>query len=123
MLFAALLSLATTSPAPAADPASFQSVGWLLLAFAALAGAINQILGVFEKLKGMKTPDPGSVSADRVAALEHRVHQVELNIAGKMGEISSKFESISSTLTNLQSDWNYAIGKIDGRTEAQAKND
>jgi len=108
--------LADAAPV-AADPASAQSVGWILLSVAGLAAAANQILGLVRGFRSMQAPDPGSASADRVKALEDRVRSVELKMENHMGSINAKFDSISSTLTNLQSDWNYALGKIDGRNE------
>lgn len=119
MLFAVPLVPLLADAAPAAsDPASYQSAGWLLLGLAGLAGAVNQILGVFEKLKAMKAPEPGTVSADRVDALEKRMHSVEIQIAQHMGGIDSKFQSINQTLTALQTDWSYQIGRLDGQRES-----
>lgn len=114
LLLPALLAAAPVN----ADPQSAQSVGWILLGLAALATAANQILGLFERFRAMRAPDPGSVSPDKVQSLEARVRGLELKMENVMGRIDSKFESISQTLTNLQSDWNYAIGKIDGRSES-----
>jgi hypothetical protein len=112
-----LASAAPVAPPAHSDPESYQSVGWLLVCAGSLAVTINQVLGVFAKIKELKTPTPGSVSGDRVKALEDRMHNMELTVANHMGSIKSQFDSISQTLTNLQSDWNYAIGKIDGRSE------
>ena len=99
------------------DPAGFQSVGWILLALAALAAAANQILGLIEKFRGPLPAPQHPITEDRVKALETRVHSIELKIESHFGAIQSQFHSISQTLTNLQSDWNYAIGRIDGRNE------
>lgn len=100
------------------DPASAQSVGWILLGLAALATAANQILGLFERFKAMKAPEPGTVSEDRVKAIEDRVHAMELSVASSMGSITTQIENIKGSLTHIVSDFNYAIGRIDGRTEA-----
>lgn len=119
MLFAVPFVPLLADAAPVAnDPASYQSAGWLLLGLAGLAGAINQILGVFEKVKAMKAPEPGSVSEDRVKAIEDRVHAMELSVASSMGSITTQIENIKGSLTHIVSDFNYAIGRIDGRTEA-----
>lgn len=101
------------------DPASAQSVGWMILALAAAAGGANQLLALWRNLRGLSQPEPGHVSGDRVAAIEKKVRELELKIENHMGGINSKFDSISQTLTNLQTDWNYAIGRIDGRSESQ----
>lgn len=112
--FTLLAEAAPTLP----DPSSYQGVGWLLLGLAALAAAGNQAMSFLEKVRTIRQPSPGDVSADRVKALEDRMHSVELKMENHMGQISAKFESIAQTLTNLQADWNYAVGRIDGRTEA-----
>jgi hypothetical protein len=116
-----LASAAPGSPPADSDPQSYQSIGWLLVCLGSLAVTINQILGVLAKVRDLKSPTPGSVSGDRVKALEDRMHTMEISVANHMGGIKSQFDSISQTLTNLQADWNYAIGKIDGRSEASGK--
>jgi hypothetical protein len=116
-----LASAAPGSPPADSGPQSYQSIGWLLVCLGSLAVTINQILGVFAKVRELKSPSPGSVSGDRVKALEDRMHTMEISVANHMGGIKSQFDSISQTLTNLQADWNYAIGKIDGRSEASGK--
>ena len=116
-----LASAAPGSPPADSDPESYQAIGWLLVGLGSLAVTINQILGVFAKVRELKSPSPGSVSGDRVKALEDRMHTMEISVANHMGGIKSQFDSISQTLTNLQADWNYAIGKIDGRSEASGK--
>lgn len=100
------------------DPSSAESIGWLLLALAALVGAGNQAMGLLEKFRTARAPAPGEISEDRVKALESRVLDLEMKMENHLGRIAAKFESISTTLTNLQSDWNYAVGRIDGRSEA-----
>jgi len=116
-VFLALVLADAAPPVPPGDPASYQSAGWLLLGLAGLATAGNQILGFVAKFRSMREPEPGSVSADRVKALEQRGHAVEISVATSMGAINSKFEAISQTLTNMASDWNYAVGRLDGRAE------
>lgn len=111
--------LAETAPL-AADPASAQSVGWILLGLAALCTAANQILGLFERFRAMKAPEPGTVSEDRVKAIEDRVHAMELSVASSMGAINTQVENIKNSLTHIVSDFNYAIGRIDGRTEVNS---
>lgn len=113
------LSLATTATAALPDPSSAQSVGWITLTLAALFAAGNQGMGFLEKFRAARKPDPADVSLDRVKALEERMQKVELKMENHMGQISAKFDAISTTLTNLQSDWNYAVGRIDGRHETQ----
>lgn len=109
--------LADAAPVAAGDPASYQSAGWILLGLAGLATAGNQILGLIEKFRGMRAPEPGTVSADRVKALEDRMHAMEISVATSMGSINSQIENIKSSLTHIVSDFNYAIGRIDGRSE------
>lgn len=101
------------------DPASAQSVGWVILSLAAAAIALEKLLSLWRGMRSMQLPDPSVPSADRVKALEDRVRTVEIQVATHLGSIDSKFAAISQTLTNLQSDWNYALGKIDGRSESQ----
>lgn len=113
-----LTLLAELSPPPAADPASFQSVGWLLLALASLAGGANQIMGLVAKFRDLRTQSPGEVSADRVKALEDRMHAMEITVATSMGGITTQVENIKASLTHIVSDFNYAIGRIDGRNES-----
>ena len=103
--------------APAGDPASYQSAGWILLALAGLAAAGNQLLGFVEKIRSLRAPEPGAISPERIKALEDRVHGVELRIENHMGAINSKMDGFTSSLTRIVSDFNYAIGRIDGRTE------
>ena len=110
-----LLELAASLP----DPKSAESLGWLFLGLLGLLGGVDRALAVKKKLREERSPVPGEVTEDRVAALEARVKKMELRMEHHMGEISAKFESIFSTLTNLQTDWSYAIGRIDGRTESQ----
>ena len=112
-----LLSLVADAAPIAHAPDSAASVGWLVLTIAAAATALNQVLGLVRNFKGIQAPDPSLPSADRVKALEERVRTVEIQMATHMGSIDSKFAALSQTLTNLQSDWNYALGKIDGRSE------
>lgn len=101
----------------ASDPASAQGVGWTVLSIAAAAAALERLVALWRSLKGMQTPDPSVPSTDRVKALEDRMRAMEIQVATHMGSIDSKFAQLSQTLTNLQSDWNYALGKIDGRNE------
>lgn len=117
MLLALLLAQAAPSPLP--DPASAQSVGWLTLTLAALVAAGNQGMSFLEKFRAARAPEPGQVTNDRVKALEDRMHSMEMKMENHMGAMSSQFKSISDTLTNLQTDWNYALGRIDGRHESQ----
>jgi hypothetical protein len=109
--------LADAAPPIASDPASAQSVGWVVLSIAAAAAALERVLALVKGLRSMQAPSPGTASADRVKALEDRLHTVEIQIATHMGGIDSKFASINQTLTNLQTDWSYQIGKLDGRNE------
>lgn len=106
--------LANAVPPVASDPASAESVGWIILAIAAAAVSLEKILSVVRGFREMQAPDPGSVSADRVKALEDRVRTTEIQLASHMGAIDSKFQQISQTLTSLQNDWSYQIGKLDG---------
>jgi len=109
-------SLADASPI-SGDPSSYQSVGWLLLSLAALAGAGNQIMGLISKFRDLRTQAPGEVSADRIKALEEKVSAVELRMERHMGSIETRIESLTKTLTMIVSDFNYAVGRIDGRGE------
>ena len=107
--------IAAAAPAANADPNSYQSAGWLLLALAGLAAAANQIMGLVEKFRAMRAPEPGEVSADRVKAIEDRLGTIELRLERQMGSIESELSSLKNTLTHIIADFNYAIGKLDGR--------
>lgn len=112
-----LLPLLADAAPVASDPTSYQSAGWILLALAGLAATGNQLLGFFEKFKALRAPEPGAVSVDRVKALEDRMHAMEISVATSMGSINTQMENIKSSLTHIVSDFNYAIGRIDGRSE------
>lgn len=109
-----LLSLLAELPAP--DSAA--SVGWIILSLAAAAKGIESVFGMVRGFKGLQAPDPNTASTDRVKAVEDRLHALEIQIATHMGGINSKFGEINQTLTNLQSDWSYSIGRLDGRRES-----
>jgi hypothetical protein len=113
MLLAALIA-----SAPLPDPGSAESVGWLILTIAGTALALDRILSLWRGMRSIQAPDPAVPSTDRVKALEDRIRTVEIQMATHMGSIDSKFSALTQTLTNLQSDWNYALGKIDGRSES-----
>lgn len=107
--------LTLLADAPPADPSSYQGAGWLLLALAGLATAGNQIMGLIEKFRTLKTPDPGEVSSDRVKALEDRVCNLEVRLERQMGAISSELSALRGTLTHIVADINFALGQQDGR--------
>jgi len=110
------LSLVIASaPLADSDPASFSNAGWLLLGLAGLAAAANQLMSLVEKFRSMRAPDPGEVSADRVKAIEDRLGTIELRLERQMGSIESELSSLKNTLTHIIADFNYAIGKLDGR--------
>lgn len=46
------------------DPQSFQGIGWLMVAFFALAGGVNQVLRLFSHLK--EKPPPAETYATKV---------------------------------------------------------
>lgn len=97
------------------DPTSFSSAGWILLGLAGLAAAANQLMSLVEKFRAMRAPEPGEVSADRVKAIEDRLGTIELRLERQMGSIESELSSLKNTLTHIIADFNYAIGKLDGR--------
>lgn len=111
-----LLSLAFAFLAQLPDPKSAEAIGWLAVALTGLMATANQGLGLLGKIRGMKAP--GDITEDRIKAIEGRMHAIELKMENHMGAMSTQFKAISDTLTNLQSDWNYAIGRIDGRHES-----
>lgn len=116
MLLPLISSIVAQASPALPDPTSFESVGWLTLALAALVAAGNQGMSFIGKFRAMKSP--GDISEDRIKAIEARMHSIEMKMENHMGAMSSQFKSISDTLTNLQTDWNYAIGRIDGRAES-----
>ena len=103
------------APPALPDPASPQSVGWLLLCVFALVGGANQMMSLLAKFRALKAPDPGEVSADRLKALEDKVSNIELRMERQMGTIDSKLETMAKSLSQIVADFNYTIGKLDGR--------
>lgn len=105
--------LAQTPAMP--DPSSYESAGWLLLGLGGLAFAANNIMGVTAKFRTMRAPDPSEVSTDRIKALEDKVSNIELRMERQMGTIDSKLETMAKSLSQIVADFNYTIGKLDGR--------
>lgn len=97
------------------DPSSTEATGWLLLGIAGLATAGNQVMGLVGKFRAMHAPDPTEVSTDRIKALEDKVSNIELRMERQMGTIDSKLETMAKSLSQIVADFNYTIGKLDGR--------
>lgn len=110
-----ILILLASSPAPA-DPSSYQAIGWLLLGLAGLAAAANQIMGLMEKFRTLRAPEPGDVSPDRLTALEARVSEMDRRWERRLDDVIGKLDSMTKTFGQVVADFNYTIGKIDGRT-------
>lgn len=115
-----LLELVASLP----DPKSAESVGWLLLTIASTAVAGNQTMGLLEKFRQFRKPAAGDVTEDRIKAIEKRldksdgaIRQSEIRQESHMAEMRAMMKSTTDTLTNLQNDWSYSIGRIDGREE------
>ena len=104
------------------DPASYMNVGFFILTLAAVAAAGNQIVGFFLKLRNLRTPMAGEVTNDRVKALEDEVSNIELRIERHMGSIETEIRGLTKTLTSIVSDFNYAVGRMDGRSETDGGN-
>ena len=100
-----------------ADPQNFVNLGFLIVALAALAGAGNQVMGLVLKVRNMKGPLPGEVTADRVKALEDKVSGIENRIEIKLVSIDEKMDELVASFTNTVKELNYTIGRIDGRNE------
>jgi hypothetical protein len=98
---------------------------WVLGGIAALAVMVNQILGVLEKFRKLKTPDPiNPVESDRIKALEDEIRAVELRMERRIGEvmgsINTRLQSLESTISHLVSDFSRALGVLEGKSAAQA---
>ena len=76
-------------------------------------------MGLISKFRDFRAQAPGEVSADRIKALEEKVSAVELRMERHMGSIETRIESLTKTLTMIVSDFNYAVGRIDGRGESE----
>lgn len=109
-----------------ADPSSYQSIGWLLLAAAGLAGAVNQFLSAAVNARKLRTPGPEAAETDaRIAALgadlrdlERRLEQrMEQRMGEQLGAISKQLGTMETTLTQVVRDFNYAVGVIDGKSQ------
>lgn len=116
-----LCSLTLAAAAAAAgslqDPVSYVSLGWLSVGLVALAGGANQIMGLVSKFRALRQPDAGEVSSDRIKALEDKVSNIELRMERQMGTIDSRLETMAKSLSQIVADFNYTIGKLDGRTQ------
>ena len=118
LFLTAFLLLAQVPPPPvSADPGSAQSIGWLLLCLFAIAGGANQVMGVVGKFREAREPQAGEVSADRVSALEKRVSEMDARFERRLDEALTRLDAITKTFGQVVADFNYAIGKIDGREE------
>lgn len=109
------LALPVLAEAIPADPASHESAGWLLLGLAGLAGAANQIMGLVQKFRVLRQPEPGDVSTDRILALEQRVSELDRRYERRLEEVITKLDVITKTFGQVVADFNYTIGKIDGQ--------
>jgi hypothetical protein len=96
---------------------SYVSLGWLAVGLVALAGGANQIMGLVSKFRALRQPDAGEVSSDRIKALEDKVSNIELRMERQMGTIDSRLETMAKSLSQIVADFNYTIGKLDGRTQ------
>lgn len=98
----ALALLAVEGAAPLPDPSSPQTVGWLLLALAAVAGAVNQALGGVVNFRRLKGADQAEASRwatkDEHVALEARVESVERTQASELRDIHRALGRIEGAL-------------------------
>jgi glutathione S-transferase len=118
LFLSAFLLLAQATPPPTgSDPGSAQSIGWLLLCLFAIAGGANQVMGVVAKFREAREPQSGEVSADRMKALEKRVSDMDARFERRLDEALTRLDTITKTFGQVVADFNYAIGKIDGREE------
>jgi hypothetical protein len=110
-----LTTAATTAPGSVKDPVSYESLGYLAVGLFALAAGGNQLMGLLGKFRALRQPDAGDVSTDRIKALEDKVSNIELRMERQMGTIESKLETMAKSLSQIVADFNYTIGKLDGR--------
>ncbi len=116
LLIAFFWLLADATPHPA-DPTSYESMGWLSMGLLGLVGGANQLMSLISKFREFRAQAPGEVSEDRIKALEEKVNAVELRMERHMGSIETRIETLTKTLTMIVSDFNYAVGRIDGQNE------
>lgn len=120
LLPAIVSSVLLGESATAGDPASYQSAGWLLLGIAGLAAAINQVMGAVLNLRKLRAPSPEETETDaKFAKVAAEIKAVEQRLEQRMGEhlgsISTRLQTMESSLTRVVSDFNYAVGRIDGQ--------
>lgn len=125
-IYPLLLSVFILAEAPPpGDPASYQSVGWLLLAAAGLAGAVNQFLSAAVNARKLRSPGPEETETDaKIAALGAEVRELERRLEQRLeqrmgehlGAISKQLGTMETTLTQVVRDFNYAVGVIDGKS-------
>lgn len=111
---------------PPADPTSAQSAGWLLLGLGGLALCGNQLMSAvlnWRKLREPELPPPPlcPVECARLKVLEAEIRAVEMRVEKRiseiLGSVNTRLSSLENTLSHIVGDFNYALGKIDGREQ------
>jgi hypothetical protein len=121
MLLAALSALAASLP----DPNAGESVGWFFVAGGGAALTLNQALGVMERWKRLKRPEPlpvNAAEAKRIESLESDMRELELRMERRLGEslgsINSRMGALETTISHLVGDFSRALGVLEGKAEA-----
>lgn len=69
------------------DPQSFQAIGWIALAIFGLAGGINQVLGIVDRIKGKPHAEQLQASNEHLSA---RFDQLEQDVESLRDEIRAE---------------------------------
>ena len=102
---------------PASQP--WQAACYLLMGLGGLALLADRFMALVINWRQIRQPSVDVDAEAKIKALEADLHEVEVRlerrISESMGNISSRLQSLENTLTHLVGDFNYALGKIDGR--------
>lgn len=105
------------------NPNSATSLGWLILTISGGCVALNSILGALEKIRAMREPLPPNMASEEkmkalIAAEGRNLElRIEKRISESLGAINANVEGLKSSMSHVIADFNYALGKIDGRNE------
>lgn len=128
MTFLALsLPLLLAEIDPLTDPQSYQSLGFLLLALGGLFLVANQLMAAVLNWRKLREPEPATgcnpQECMKLKVLEAEIRAVEMRMEKRLGEhlgsISTRLLSLETTLTHVVRDFNYVLGKIDGRQDGE----
>lgn len=119
-LYPLLSALSLVAEVPPSDPTSYQSVGWLLMGLFALVGMYNQGVAAMLNTRKLRAPGPEETETDaKFAVVAKEIRDLEMRVEKRMsetiGSINTRLQAIEASLTRVVSDFNYAVGRIDGQ--------